>query len=348
MDPRASLSTAPTTIAAVWRGGTTVALEPVPLPSPGPGELLVAVDLATVCGSDRHTVAGRRAAPCPSVLGHEAVGHVVAAGVGASAAVGDRVVWGVTVGCGRCDRCTGGRTAKCRRLRKVGHEPFDGAWQLSGSYAAHVLLPAGATVVPVPAALPDVLAAPAACATATVMAALEAAGPLAGARVLVCGAGMLGLTATAAAADRGAAAVLVTDVAPARLDLAGDFGATRTLRSDQTPPAVDVALEFSGATSAATTALGALDIGGRLVLAGAVTPVDTLPVDPEAIVRGWLTVTGVHNYEPRHLRQAVDYLTASREAWPWERLVAPAVPLDRVGALLTRPPQHEPRAAIAP
>ncbi|TDE16000.1 zinc-binding dehydrogenase [Jiangella asiatica] len=359
MDPRAGLTTpggrpepwAPTTattVAAVWRGGATVRLESVPLPEPAAGELLVAVDLATVCGSDRHTVAGRRGAACPSVLGHEAVGHVVAAGDGAPAAVGDRVVWGVTVSCGRCDRCASGRTAKCRRVRKVGHEPFDGDWHLSGGYAEHVLLPAGATVVPVPPALPDVLAAPAACATATVMAALEAAGPLAGTRVLICGAGMLGLTAAAAAADRGAAAVVVTDVDPARRALARTFGATATVPSAQAPRPVDVAVELSGDTGAAAGALAALDIGGRLVLAGAVTPVAPVPVDPERVVRSWLTITGVHNYEPRHLAEAIGYLDASRSAWPWERLVSPAVPLDRVGALLTQPRQSRPRAAVAP
>ncbi|WP_222844516.1 alcohol dehydrogenase catalytic domain-containing protein [Saccharomonospora sp. CUA-673] len=121
----------------------------------------MAVDLATVCGSDRHTVGGRRSAPCPSVLGHEAVGRVVAAGAGAPAAVGERVVWAVTVSCGACDLCRGGRTAKCRRVRKIGHEPFDAGWPLSGGFAGHVVLPAGATVVSVPDGLPDTLAAPA-------------------------------------------------------------------------------------------------------------------------------------------------------------------------------------------
>lgn len=345
MDSIAGLTT---TVAAVWRGGSAVTLETVPLPEPTAGGLVVAVDLATVCGSDRHTVAGRRDAPCPSVLGHEAVGHVVAAGEGAPAAAGERVVWGVTVSCGSCDRCVAGRTAKCRRLRKVGHEPFDGDWPLSGGYAAHLALPAGATLVPVPDTLPDVLAAPAACATATVMAALEAAGPLAGARVLICGGGMLGLTAAAAATDAGAAAVLVTEVDPGRRELAGAFGATATLPPDVPPPAADVALEFSGSSAAAATALAALDIGGRLVLAGAVTPVQPVPVDPERVVRHWLTITGVHNYEPRHLTEAIRYLDARRDAWPWQRLVSPPERLDQVGAILTRRAAAAPRAAVVP
>lgn len=352
MTPRTT-STVPsleraTTVAAVWRGGSTVELETVALPEPAAGELLVAIDLATVCGSDRHTVAGRRTAACPSVLGHEAVGRVVAAGPGAPAAVGDRVVWGVTVSCGSCDRCTSGRTAKCRRVRKVGHEPFDGDWALSGGYAAHQLLPVGATVVAVPPRVPDTVAAPAGCATATVMAALEAAGSLTGTRVLVCGAGMLGLTAAAAAVDRGAAAVVVTDVDPSRRALALSFGATATLAAGEEPPTVDVALEFSGTTDAAATALAALDIGGRLVLVGAVTPVEPLRVDPERIVSRWLTITGVHNYEPRHLAEAIGYLDVSRTTWPWEDLVSPAVPLHEIGRLLTQHSPLAPRAAVEP
>ena len=69
-----------TTAAAVWRGGDQIAVERVAVPRLGPGDVLVRVRLATVCGSDRHTVSGRRDQPCPSILGHEAVGEIVAVG----------------------------------------------------------------------------------------------------------------------------------------------------------------------------------------------------------------------------------------------------------------------------
>ncbi|WP_222844517.1 zinc-binding dehydrogenase [Saccharomonospora sp. CUA-673] len=180
------------------------------------------------------------------------------------------------------------------------------------------------------------------------MAALEAAGSLAGARVLICGAGMLGLTAAAVATDRGADSVVVTDVDPARRALATGFGATDTLHAADVPHTVDVAVELSGASSAAATALAALDVGGRLVLAGAVAPVAPLAVDPEQVVRRWLTITGVHNYEPRHLRQAIDHLAATRDRWPWESLVVPAVELGRVGELLTADNHRVPRQAVTP
>ena len=157
------------TTAAVWVG-TGVELQKVEVPDLTDGDTLVRVRLATVCGSDLHTVSGRRDAPCPSVLGHEAVGEVVALGDHNQLRVGDRVVWSVTVACGQCDRCGSGRTAKCHTVRKVGHEPFDGDWPLSGAYAEHIVLPRGIAVVRVPDTMPDAVAAPAACATATVMA----------------------------------------------------------------------------------------------------------------------------------------------------------------------------------
>ncbi|MEP9383499.1 zinc-binding dehydrogenase [Nocardioides sp. KR10-350] len=333
---------------AVWRGGSEVCVEEVALPEPTTGEVLVRVDLATVCGSDHHTVSGRRPAPCPSVLGHEGVGSVVASGPGAGVRPGQRVVWSVTVSCGTCDRCRRGLTAKCRSVRKLGHEAYDGPggrWPLSGTYGTHVLLPAGTAVVPVPVGLPDEVASPAGCATATVMAALERAGDLAGRRVLVTGAGMLGLTATAAAVDAGAPEVVVVDVDPARLELALGFGATSTAAAGDRLPAVDVAMELSGAAAAVESCLGALDVGGVLVLVGSVTPGPPVALDPEDVVRRWLTLTGVHNYEPRHLERAVAFLAGSDR--PWADLVGEPVGLDRLADVLCAP-MERPRAGVRP
>ena len=330
------------TTAAVWTGGAGISLEQVPVPRLGAGETLVRVRLATICGSDLHTVAGRRPAPCPSVLGHEAVGDVVAVGPGASAERGQRIVWSVTVSCGECPRCRSGRTAKCTAVRKTGHESLDGDWPLSGSYAEHIVLPRGTTISVVPTRMPDAVAAPAACATATVMATLEAAGRLTGKRVLIGGAGMLGLTAVAACLDAGAQ-VQVVDNNPDRLALAAEFGAPA---SDGAP--VDVAIDYTGSADAVDTALARLDVGGVLVLAGSVLPGPALSVDPETVVRRWLTITGVHNYEPRHLHQAVRFLDCTLDRHPWHRLVTAPVPLADLAAALRPPPTRTLRTAVAP
>lgn len=330
------------TLAAVWTGGTGVELHKVEIPELGDDEVLVRVRLATVCGSDLHTVTGRRSAACPSILGHEAVGDVVGVGAKATVRLGQRVVWSVTVACGECPRCLSGLTAKCTSVRKVGHESFDGDWPLSGSYAEHVVLPSGTTIAVVPEGLADAVAAPAACATATVMATLEAAGEIAGRRVLIGGAGMLGLTAVAACAEAGAD-VQVADIDAGRLELATEFGGRPT---DGGP--VDVAIDYTGSTDAVAQALGRLDIGGVLVLAGSVMPGAPLAIDPEAVVRQWLTITGVHNYEPRHLHRAVEFLDRSRDRYPWHSLVGAPVPLDEIASAFCPPPPGKLRTAIAP
>ncbi|MGY0500365.1 zinc-binding dehydrogenase [Nocardia sp. FBN12] len=338
MDPLSSRLTT----AAIWVGGSDIELRQVEIPDLADGETLVRVRLATVCGSDLHTVTGRRSGACPSILGHEAVGEVVAVGAATTAVVGQRVIWSVTVTCGKCARCRSGRTAKCESVRKVGHEPFHGDWPLSGAYAQHIILPRGTTIAVVPPDLPDAVAAPAACATATVMATIDAAGDLRGRRVLVVGAGMLGLTAVAACAEAGAE-VQAVDIDPDRLTTAHRFGATT---ADTDP--VDVAIDYTGSASAIDAALRRLDIGGVLVLAGSVAPTPPLPVDPETLVRRWLTITGVHNYEPRHLRRAVDFLVRTVREYPWDEVVAEPVALTQLGAALHRPPIGILRTAVAP
>src|SRR5262249_50781447 len=97
--------------ALVFEGaGRPLRVRTFPLPRLAPGESRVRVRACTLCGSDLHTYSGRRAAPCPLVLGHEAVGTVEALAPGRPSAdwrgqplrVGDRVVWSLAVGCGRC------------------------------------------------------------------------------------------------------------------------------------------------------------------------------------------------------------------------------------------------------
>lgn len=175
-----SASTTPTekAQALVWHGGSDFRMQEVPIPVLQEGETLVE-STATICGSDRHTVLGRRSAPCPSILGHERVG-VVRATRNPGLRVGKRVVFSVTAPCMECDRCRKGMTAKCRNLKKTGHEAFDSDWPLSGTYASHIALRNYQPVVLVPDSVPDVAASIATCAGATVMACMEQAGALAG------------------------------------------------------------------------------------------------------------------------------------------------------------------------
>lgn len=333
-----------------------------------PGEALVEVELATVCGSDVHTTAGDRSAPTPLVLGHEQLGRVAAlagdvvTADGTPLAVGDRVLWSIAASCDSCDRCARGLPQKCRSLRKYGHERLTEEWSLSGGFATHVHVRRGTPIVRVSDAVPAAALAPVSCGTATAWAALDAASrvvPLDGARVLITGAGLIGLTASAIATDRGAH-VVVADPDRARRALARSFGAVSTL--DPTArnaerhrteaggeDGFDVVLEASGARAAVTTAIESAAVGGAVVLVGSVFPTEPIGVDPESLVRRLLTIRGVHNYTGRHLREAAEYMERRVDAYPFASLVGTILPLDRLDeAIVTAHGDRHVRVGVTP
>lgn len=334
------------------------------------GEALVEVELATICGSDLHTIDGMRGAPVPLVLGHEHVGRIVALGAGQpprtaddhDLAVGMRVVWGIAVDCGECRYCLAGLPQKCTTLRKYGHERLHERWQLSGGFATHVHVLARTPIVQVPEDLPAAMLAPASCATATVMAAFAAATgirPIGGATVAISGCGMLGLTAVAIAvaegasvvasdpdAERRAAAIRFGAAATSDGSLEGWRGALAEVRGGEHGYAI--ALELSGAPTAVQQLVSLADIGAVLVLVGSVFPAGSIAVDPEAVVRGLLTIRGVHNYTAQHLVDAVRFLErADRDAFT--ELVGPGYPLHEIDAALEDVrSRRTARAALAP
>lgn len=326
----------PDVTAQVWVGDSRFETRILPLAPLSDGELLLALDAATICGSDRHTVSGRRQAPCPSVLGHEGVGRIVES-ARAGYAPGERLVFSVTAACHDCDRCHAGLTAKCRNLLKTGHEPVDGPWPASGTYADHIVLRPHQPVARIADHIPDGPAATAACAVATVMAVMEAAGDLEGKRVLINGVGMLGVVAVAAARSARAEAIHARDGVPERVALALAAGADAADTLSASVPVVDVALEFSGVAAGVDSCLEALDVGGVAVLAGSVAPGPKVEIDPETLVRRWHTIRGVHNYEPRHLTQAAEFLAGPGRDLPWEEILAGPYPLSTLQDIFTVP-----------
>jgi alcohol dehydrogenase len=337
--------------------GRPLVLREFAVPEPQEGETLVDVIASTICGSDLHSLHGRRSVPLPTILGHEILGRVAAFGPrstgrdasGQPLAIGDRVTWAVVAHCGDCFYCLRDLPQKCLRQVKYGHEPLRPGRELNGGLAEKCVLVAGTSLFRVPDELSDAAACPANCATATIAAALEAAGTLEGRHVLVLGAGMLGLTAVAWARALGAADVLGCDIAVERLPMAATFGAARTCTPDELAATVaemtaghgvDVALELSGSPEAFEAALPRLRIGGRMVLVGSVFPGRAVPISLEQLVRRCVTLRGVHNYAPRHLASALAFLVQQREL-PFEALVAPWRPLSAINdalAILLVPP----------
>ncbi|HWA99885.1 MAG TPA: alcohol dehydrogenase catalytic domain-containing protein, partial [Pirellulales bacterium] len=255
------------TAAAMLFHGPEQPLERVELPVPrlNRGEVLVRVQACTICGSDLHTAHGRRKVAVPTILGHEILGRIVEFGPHAvryDAAdkplhVDDRVTWAIVANCGECFYCRRGLPAKCERGIKFGHQQLGPDNGLTGGLAEYCVLPQGTSLFRVPDELPDEVACPANCATATVAAVLEAAGSVVERNVLVVGAGMLGLTACSMASLDGASAVVCCDLAATRRQRALDFGATAvaspaeraSLVADTTRGyGVDAGLELSGST----------------------------------------------------------------------------------------------------
>ncbi len=302
--------------------------------SPGPGEALVRMSLATVCGSDLHTHTGRRSAHLPSVLGHEGVGVVLAVGAGRDPGlVGRRVTWTLTDTCGCCRPCTDWNVPqKCDRLFKYGHAALTDGSGLNACFASHILLRAGTHVVPLPDAVTDSAAAPANCALSTMVAVIEPI-PAGAKRVLIQGAGLLGVYGAALLKARGVAEVHITDAVPARLALAAEFGAIPVAaEAAATLPArsFDAVIEVAGTPAVVREGLRVLRPGGVYVFAGMVHPESRLDLTGEDLIRGCFTLVGVHNYAARHLDAAVRFLADTATVYPWAKLVSPPLPLERL------------------
>lgn len=337
-------SRAATATAAIWTGvDAGFSVGPQPLPDLRPGEVLVALELATICGSDLHTIAGDRPTPLPTVLGHEAVGRITATGgpvhgpSGEPLEPGDRVTWTIGTACGTCRRCRRGIPQKCLNVRKYGHEAIDDHWRLNGGLATHCHLMPGTGLVPVPAALPASVAAPANCATATVACAARRIGLTAADDVVVQGCGMLGLTAVAYARERGVRSVLACDVDPDRRDLALRFGATvacapEELATTAGDHGADVVFELSGSSRAVQAALEVVDMGGRVALVGSVSPGPEVRFEPSGFVRNLTTVIGSHNYRLDDLVEAVEFLGRTPIRDLFAGLVPQAYPLSDIDA----------------
>ena len=304
----------------------------------------------TLCGSDLHTYQGHRSTPTPTILGHEILGRIEALGpgnsvqdyTGRSARVGDRVTWSIVSSCGSCFFCECDLPQKCERLFKYGHQQVTGEHALSGGLAEYCHLAPGSTLIRLPDELSDEVACPVNCATATVAAALRVASGCRDAVILIQGVGMLGLTACAMAHSRGAREVIACDLEPRRLELARRFGATRcvtvtedtselsaTVEELTSGRGVDLALELCGAASALETGLPLLRTGGRYVLVGAVFPGPPFSASAEMIVRRLLTIQGIHNYAPRDLADAVEFLTRHQHHYPFSELVSDTFSLDQ-------------------
>lgn len=327
----------------------------VDLAAPGPGELLVRVEVAGLCHSDLSVVNGDRVRPVPMLLGHEAAGIVEAVGPGGSdLEVGERVVMTFLPRCGECAGCRTDGVRPC-----VPGTAANGTGSLLGggtrlrdhagpvrhhlgvsAFASHAVVDRR-SVVPVAADVPPEVAALLGCAVLTGGGALlNAAPPSPGQRVTVVGLGGVGMAAllTALALD---VEVVAVDTLPEKLAIATRLGAARTARPDEATGTGgsallgDVVVEAAGSARAFETAVALTAPGGTTVTVGLPHPDARASVSPLGLVAEGRRIVGSYlgsAVPSRDIPRFADLWRAGR--LPVEELVTSTIPLAEVNTAL--------------
>jgi L-iditol 2-dehydrogenase len=310
-----------------FHGPGDLRVEEVPDPTPGPGDVLVRVEVALTDGTDLK--AFRRGHPVllgepPSPFGHEFCGVDVA--------TGRRVVAANSAPCGECDACGREEHTLCRNLLPL----------LNGAYAEFVLVPeriARTNLLRVPDGMPAAVAAlvePLACCLHGVERAILEPGQ----QVAVLGPGPIGLMLAACIVDAGAEAVVVGG-RPERRELARDFGA----RAGDGREA-DVVIEATGTEQGWHDAIERVRPGGTVVLFSGLPRDAVPPLDAYRLHYEELTLRGSFHHTPRTVRAALAFLAT--RAFPWERLVTHEVALEEVATLFENPPRDYLKTLVRP
>ncbi|MFF9024828.1 zinc-binding dehydrogenase [Streptomyces eurythermus] len=302
----------------------TFAVEEVPIPVPGPGEILVEVRAAGVCLSDIHLIDGSLSPFFPTdavtkagavTLGHEVAGvvHTLGPDVKGDWTPGQRVVLQAGEACGDCPGCL--RRMMCHRPLTRGLD-YDGGWAQYTIAREHTLLP-------IPDGLPFDQAAIIPDAVSTPYAAIVGTGAVRPAQsVGIWGAGGLGAHAVRLARMVGAAPILAIDPLPSARERALLFGADVTLdplapdfaeavREATAGRGLDVAFDFAGVGAARAQALSTLGPFGSLVLAG-LTPEPVAIADSIGFCFNVQQIRGHYGSEPEHVEQLVGLAAAGR------------------------------------
>ncbi len=300
-------------------GPEQVEMRELPMPAPGPGELLMRIDAATTCGTDLK-VWRRGGHPrmlvVPTPFGHEVAGTSVAVGSGVGRfAPGQRIAVANSAACGECVACRRGQENLCRDLV-----------YLNGAFAEYLLVPArfvARSTYPLPDSLEAPLAAlaePLAC----VLHGIEACRTSGRRDALVLGGGPIGLLFVAALAAEGHRVVLA-DPHEERLVAGRDLGAAAALaivdreRGAETAREAaedslgfDLTIDATGSVGGWQTVMRAVRPGGTVSLFGGCPPGTTVPLDTHWIHYSEITLVGPYHHRPANVSRALDLLASGR------------------------------------
>lgn len=301
--------------AQVFYGPGDLRYEEIPIPEPGPGEVLLRIEAALTCGTDVKTL--RRGHPVmipklPTVFGHELCGTIAAVGEGVvGVRVGDCVVAANSAPCGACRYCVGDQPNLCDDLLFV-----------NGAYAEYIALPprlVARNLVRVEARVPAArvaFAEPVACC----LHAIDLAGIRPGDRVAVFGHGPLGLVLGLLARSAGGRVVLVGKgglrlAVAARLGFAACLDVTRVgdllgLVQGAAGGGVRCAIDATGRPEAWEQAVTVVDKGGTVIFFGGCAPGTSIRLDTRRLHYEELRLLGAFHHTPALIRRAVELLTS--------------------------------------
>ncbi|CAF0784808.1 unnamed protein product [Adineta steineri] len=296
-------STLDENIALVLHKIDDLRLEPFPVSEPKDGEVLIEMQSVGICGSDVHYwkwgAIGDFIVRAPMVLGHESAGKVIKLGPNVkNLKEGDRVTIEPGVPCRRCDFCKTGRYNLCPDVVFLATPPVHGSIARYHTHAAdfcfklpdHVSYEEGAFCEPLSVGVH----------------ACRRAGVTIGSKVLITGAGPIGLVSMLAAKAMGADAIIMTDISQSRLDFAKKIGASHVILADKDAQKTaehvietlgcmpNISIECSGAESSIQTTFYGTISGGVVVLVGLGRPLASLPIVNAAVRE--IDIRGVFRY----------------------------------------------------
>jgi len=313
--------------------GRPMAVEEVPAPHPGQGEVVVAVAWCGLCATDLKMFRGQKAPrhPPPLTFGHEVAGRVAEVGAGvAHVRAGDPVVVSLAITCGRCDFCRRGMPEFCAHLQVLGIDRH-------GGLADRVVVP-GENVHPVPPSIPLDQAALLPDSVATAFQAIRRAEIAPGDRVAIFGAtGGIGTVAAQMATRLRGARVIAVGRSTEKLDQVKAQGAWQVVSAGEGDPmaqimdltggeGVEVALECAGQRATTEAALRVVRKGGRIIMVG--TAAEPVALEASRLVLGGISVVGSYLSRRGDIPTLIDLV--ARGVLDLSRQVSRRVPLERV------------------
>ncbi|MBD4889315.1 L-threonine 3-dehydrogenase [Xanthomonas citri pv. citri] len=304
-------------------------LEQVPVPTPGPNEVLIKLEKTAICGTDLHIYLwdewSQRTIEPGLTIGHEFVGRVAELGSAVTGyQIGQRVSAEGHIVCGHCRNCRGGRPHLCPNTVGIGVN-------VNGAFAEYMVMPAS-NLWPIPDQIPSELAAFFDPYGNAAHCALEV--DVIGEDVLITGAGPIGIIAAGICKHIGARNVVVTDVNDFRLKLAADMGATRVVNVSKTSlkdvmadlhmEGFDVGLEMSGNSRAFNDMLDCMYHGGKIAMLG-IMPRGA-GCDWDKIIFKGLTVQGIYGRKMYETWYKMTQLVLS--GFPLHKVLTHQLPID--------------------